>query len=25
VPREAATASPTTEEAEKWYSDVMTG
>jgi hypothetical protein len=25
VPREAATASPTTEEAKKWYSDVMTG
>jgi hypothetical protein len=25
VPREAATASPTAEEAEKWYSDVMTG
>jgi hypothetical protein len=25
LPREAATASPTTEEAEKWYSDVMTG
>ena len=25
VPHEAATASPTTEEAQKWYSDVMTG
>ena len=25
VPREAATASPATEEAKKWYSDVMTG
>src|ERR1700759_4339070 len=25
VPHEAATASPTTEEAERWYSDVRTG
>ena len=25
VPHEAATASPTIEEAQKWYSDVMTG